>query len=117
SGAAGLSSTLETGGSSGSIMFAASRAGAGAPDGRSVSGAAISSNALGSTGVIGYSRFVFVGSEHLFCFRKVVPMFKQYCSKFFWTDRFSAVVLAATSYSRMCLLCYRACLICCSVPF
>ncbi|XP_056692605.1 uncharacterized protein [Spinacia oleracea] len=55
SGAAGLSSTLETGGSSGSIMFAASRAGAGAPDGRSVSGAAISSNALGSTGVIGYS--------------------------------------------------------------
>ncbi|XP_056690977.1 uncharacterized protein [Spinacia oleracea] len=56
SGAAGLSSTLETGGSSGSIMLAALRAGAGALDGGSVSGAAISSNALGSTSVIGYSR-------------------------------------------------------------
>lgn len=45
-------------------MLAASSAGAGAPDGGSACGTTISSKAPASTGLIGYSRFVLVGSEH-----------------------------------------------------
>ncbi|KNA15592.1 hypothetical protein SOVF_096740, partial [Spinacia oleracea] len=54
----GLSSTLQTRGSGGSTMLAALRADGDAPDGGSVSGVAISSDAPGSTRVIGYSRMV-----------------------------------------------------------